>query len=226
MSWNGWPNTPRRNVAGQRFPSGDSARARTETPRTPRRSRSGTRWRHRTRRPGRARAGGEARRRDAGRRHRRDRRSRTRAPPRSDSPRRCPLATLFSPKDSTAAPSRATSAVRSVEPSSTTSTSVPGSATRSSASTAGRLSSSFSAGMKTMVPGMAFRSRCARAGARCSKRSAARGVTSRNGSLPRTRSRTISPTAGACMKPWPEAQLHRGTARGVALLPRVHCGPA
>ena len=45
--------------------------------------------------------------------------------------------------------SRATSAVRSVDPSSTTSTSASGSSARSASSTAGRLSSSFHAGMKT-----------------------------------------------------------------------------
>src|SRR4051794_14896882 len=58
----------------------------------------------------------------------------------------------FAPKESTSAPpARATSAVRSVEPSSTTSTSTSGSSRPISSSTAGRLSSSFHAGTKTSV---------------------------------------------------------------------------
>src|SRR5947207_9649654 len=58
----------------------------------------------------------------------------------------------FTPSESTSAPcSRATSAVRSVEPSSTTSTSTSGSRACSASSTAGRFASSFQAGMKTAV---------------------------------------------------------------------------
>src|SRR3569833_2335918 len=59
---------------------------------------------------------------------------------------------LLPPSDSTSAPcSRATSAVRSVEPSSTTRTSASGSRSCSASRTDGRLSSSFHAGMKTAV---------------------------------------------------------------------------
>src|SRR5919106_5725648 len=59
----------------------------------------------------------------------------------------------FSPNESTSAPcARATAAVPSVEPSSTTSTSASGSTARSSSSTADRFVSSFQAGMKTSVP--------------------------------------------------------------------------
>src|SRR5262245_47001258 len=58
----------------------------------------------------------------------------------------------FDPSPSTSAPcSRATSAVPSVEPSSTTRTSASGSSACRSSSTAGRFSSSFQAGMKTTV---------------------------------------------------------------------------
>ena len=56
------------------------------------------------------------------------------------------------PNESTSAPwSAATAAVRSVEPSSTTSTCASGSSACNSSRTSGRLSSSFHAGMKTIV---------------------------------------------------------------------------
>src|SRR3954463_14960941 len=58
----------------------------------------------------------------------------------------------FSPNETTSAPPRrATSAVLSVDPSSTTSTSTWGSASRASASTPGSELSSFQAGMNTTV---------------------------------------------------------------------------
>src|SRR5947199_1835389 len=58
----------------------------------------------------------------------------------------------LTPSESTSAPcSRATLAVRSVEPSSTTSTSTSGKRTWRASSTAGRFASSFHAGMKTTV---------------------------------------------------------------------------
>src|SRR5262245_6814094 len=64
----------------------------------------------------------------------------------------------FSPNERTSAPwSWATAAVPSVEPSSTTSTSHPGNPACSSPSTAGRLPSSFQAGMKTSVSDGAIR---------------------------------------------------------------------
>ena len=77
--------------------------------------------------------------------------ARARAP--SDSRRRSRRAGPgSSPSERTSAPcSRATSAVRSVDPSSTTSTSASGISACSPSSTAGRLSSSFHAGMKTTV---------------------------------------------------------------------------
>src|SRR5262245_3415030 len=64
----------------------------------------------------------------------------------------------FSPNETTSAPPlRATLAVASVEPSSMTSRSASGSASRASASTPGSELSSFQAGMKTIVPGTAPR---------------------------------------------------------------------
>ena len=89
----------------------------------------------------RARAGARARAPDAGRRRRRGRSTRSRARAPSGSRRRCPKRRpRFSPNECTSAPcSRATSAVRSVEPSSTTSTSASGSSACSSSSTAGQV---------------------------------------------------------------------------------------
>ena len=93
----------------------------------------------------------------AGRRRRRGRRRRSRARGRTRSRRRSRRAGLGSRR--TRAPARrcsaAISAVRSVDPSSTTSTSAAGRPSASSSSTAGRLSSSFQAGMKTIVSGIA-----------------------------------------------------------------------
>src|SRR5262245_2996195 len=84
----------------------------------------------------------------------------------------------FAPKESTSAPAaRATSAVRSVEPSSTTSTSTSGSSPCSSRSASGRLASSFQAGMKTTVSAWVDSMRAVWHGARTPWARAGRGTT-------------------------------------------------